>query len=652
MNVKSTRVLSKSRFKLGLECPNKLFYTAKETYVNTKSDDPFLLALAAGGFQVEELARMHYPGGELIDGPGHEYEALALRTAELLQQENVVIYEAAFLYDSLFVRTDIVVKTGNRVQLIEVKAKSFDPKDDYMFFGKRGGLNNDWLPYLFDLAFQTHVARKAAPQLTFIPHLMLADKSKHASMDGLNQLFRISRTGDKRTGISRLVNSLEETGDSVLTALPMQAIVEDILQGEHVHHGRTFLQWVNELREYYINDAFAHADTRLSMCKNCEFHAHPLPEGKLSGKAHCFARKHTMTPDDLLKPWVSDVWNWKSAQRLWDEGKRFMSELTAEDFNVDAHGQGKAHALRQWLQVQCEQEGRTTPVIDRDGLQEERAKWVYPYHFIDFETSMVALPFMAGRRPYEQISFQFSHHIMYADGRVEHANQILLADPGFFPNFDFVRALRDALGTTGSIFRFSNHENSVLRQIADQLSVSEEPDREELIEFIRSITKSGKDSPDPYVGERCMIDLRDVVINYYYHPATKGSNSIKALLPAIISSSEFLQQKYSQPIASHGVTSLNLPDSHVWLTQTNGEWNNPYKGLPSVFEGWTEDELEANLSEMDNLADGGAALTAYGRLQYTDMTDEERQALISALYRYCELDTLAMVMLVEGMGEF
>ena len=146
-----------------------------------------------------------------------------------------------------------------------------------------------------------------------------------------------------------------------------------------------------------------------------------------------------------------------------------------------------------------------------------------------------------------------------------------------------------------------------------------------------------------------MVDLRDVVINYYYHPATKGSNSIKALLPAIISSSQFLQQKYSQPIASHGVTSLNLPDSHVWLTQTNGEWNNPYKGLPSVFEGWSEEELEANLSEMDNLADGGAALTAYGRLQYTDMTHEERHALISGLYRYCELDTLAMVMLVEGI---
>jgi hypothetical protein len=32
------------------------------------------------------------------------------------------------------------------------------------------------------------------------------------------------------------------------------------------------------------------------------------------------------------------------------------------------------------------------------------------------------------------------------------------------------------------------------------------------------------------------------------------------------------------------------------------------------------------------------------------MTDQERHALVNALYRYCELDTLAMVMVVEGMN--
>jgi hypothetical protein len=71
------RVLSKSRFKLGLECSNKLYFTGKAEYVNSKSEDPFLKALAAGGFQVEELAKMHYLGGELIDGPGYDYEAFS-----------------------------------------------------------------------------------------------------------------------------------------------------------------------------------------------------------------------------------------------------------------------------------------------------------------------------------------------------------------------------------------------------------------------------------------------------------------------------------------------------------------------------------------------------------------------------------------------
>ncbi len=71
------RVLSKSRFKLGLECPNKLFYTSKKDYANKKNDDPFMKALAKGGFQVEELARMHYPDGLFIDTEHHEYERAA-----------------------------------------------------------------------------------------------------------------------------------------------------------------------------------------------------------------------------------------------------------------------------------------------------------------------------------------------------------------------------------------------------------------------------------------------------------------------------------------------------------------------------------------------------------------------------------------------
>jgi len=71
--------------------------------------------------------------------------------------------------------------------------------------------------------------------------------------------------------------------------------------------------------------------------------------------------------------------------------------------------------------------------------------------------------------------------------------------------------------------------------------------------------------------------------------------------------------------------------------------------LPSLFENMTEDEIEATLSELEHVSDGGAALTAYGKLQYTNMSIREREELTAALKRYCELDTLAMVMIFEHL---
>lgn len=41
------RYLTKSRFKLGMECPTKLFYTSKsDIYSNENLEDTFLAALA------------------------------------------------------------------------------------------------------------------------------------------------------------------------------------------------------------------------------------------------------------------------------------------------------------------------------------------------------------------------------------------------------------------------------------------------------------------------------------------------------------------------------------------------------------------------------------------------------------------------------
>lgn len=49
---KMTGNLTKSKFKLALECPTKLYYIDKTQYANQKMEDSFLKALAEGGYQL------------------------------------------------------------------------------------------------------------------------------------------------------------------------------------------------------------------------------------------------------------------------------------------------------------------------------------------------------------------------------------------------------------------------------------------------------------------------------------------------------------------------------------------------------------------------------------------------------------------------
>ena len=181
------KYLTKTLFKKGLECPLKLTVN----YKSSEEKNEFLSALADGGFQAEELSRLHYRPGYLIDD--RDYANSLKNTNDLLKKPDSIIYEAAFLHENLFVRTDILVKTGNLIKVIEVKAKSFDSTMNNVFINNSGRIRPEWRLYLFDLAFQKYVVQKSYPEYSIQSYLMLADKSKRASIDGLNQLFQITK---------------------------------------------------------------------------------------------------------------------------------------------------------------------------------------------------------------------------------------------------------------------------------------------------------------------------------------------------------------------------------------------------------------------------------------------------------------------------
>ncbi len=65
------------------------------------------------------------------------------------------------------------------------------------------------------------------------------------------------------------------------------------------------------------------------------------------------------------------------------------------------------------------------------------------------------------------------------------------------------------------------------------------------------------------------------------------------------------------------------------------------------------DAADAEALEIDiDISEGGAAAMAFARLQFEDLDHDVRAAIKAALLRYCELDTLAMVMIVEAWREW
>ena len=240
------------------------------------------------------------------------------------------------------------------------------------------------------------------------------------------------------------------------------------------------------------------------------------------------------------------------------------------------------------------------------------------------------------------------HHILHRDGRVEHAHEFLGRGQGEDPTFEFARQLCDALSNdNGSVFMFSHHENTYLRYARRQLlqhSPYPPAETERIVRFIESIAAPSKSNPDEWVpGNRQLIDLAKTVRRWFWHPSMGGSNSIKKVLPAVLEASPYLESRYATPrYGTTDIPSLNFGPL-AWFRRD--------AILPEIQESkWaaTLRNIEV-LYDEERVADGGAAMTAWAYMQFAEMSDTERDALCGMLKQYCELDTLAMVMILEFM---
>lgn len=159
--------------------------------------------------------------------------------------------------------------------------------------------------------------------------------------------------------------------------------------------------------------------------------------------------------------------------------------------------------------VQSCNEGK--PIIFKDEIAEELAGLEKPLFFMDFETMNWAIPRYCGTRPFQQIPFQWSVHVL-DDGRLTHMEY--LQNDAEDRRLEFLDTLLEAVGTSGSIVVYNKRfENGILKDLAATF-----PRYRERIDG---------------VVER-VWDQLDMFKRFYSDSRFLGSNSIKNVLPVLV----------------------------------------------------------------------------------------------------------------------
>lgn len=583
-------------------------------------DDDYLQFLANGGYMVETIAKLCHPEGvEIGFERGPEYSA-EKTFAELSSREQVTLFEATVISGDRIARVDILKKNGRTFDLIEVKAKSVDTSSgENPFRGTRGAITPKWRPYLEDVAFQFAVLRELFPESEIIPHLCLTDRSKTTSIDQIFSNFKLTLPHESDKKFQR--PSVSYTGDldelrkqPFLSTLNVASEVKELLP-EVEKSSRAFVE--------SLRPALKKIPVSINVdCRGCEYRFVAGADSRQSdwskeGFRECWGPLAEEDPHLLDYYYVSSIGKQQGlVNALISRGRVRLSDVEVTDL-VKTDGTPGAINSRQRIQREyslAEREYFSPDLRGRlQGLQ-------YPLHFIDFETSRVAVPYHAGMHPYQQVAFQWSCHTIREPGaQLEHAEWINVIDS--FPNFAFAEALMNHLGTNGTFLIWSNHENAVLNDIWRQMERYHYHNAA-LEEWFQAVLKY-KDHPSSHI-----VDMCEIAKTSYFHPRMKGRLSLKFVLPAIWFSNSSLHTEF--PNYCRHDAAGNIIDPYLTLAPL------PF-GNPEADDDMDTDQV---------VTEGTGAMRAYqemlyGLHRYDDFTKEQWRGL---LLQYCELDTAAMAM--------
>jgi predicted RecB family nuclease len=394
---------------------------------------PAQQAIFDAGHEVGELATQLYPGGVLIEAPYYQHERAVESTLKAMQDAAVkAIYEAAFMFDGVRIRVDILERAQNEAwNLVEVKSST--------------SVKEVYYP---DVAVQHYVLEGCGLKIGRAGILHINNQYVYDGQNlNLDSLFSF--------------DDLTELSTSMQPQIPGQL---DKLKGMLAEDGAPVVQPSKHCHKPY----------------NCEFWD------------HCTR--------DMPKFWVYDINS---------IGQEKLEELSG--MGIQAIGDiPEAFPLSQ-IQDRIRVSVTNQQEFVSDQLEAELNDMEFPIHFLDFETIGLAIPRYADTRPYQTIPFQWSNHILFENGKLDHREYLCNEDKD--PRAEFTQTLLDALGTEGSIVIYTSYETGVLKSIIEHFP--------QYADKLQSVIDR-------------FVDLYAIVRRNYYHPKFYGSFSLKYVLPAVV----------------------------------------------------------------------------------------------------------------------
>ena len=149
--------------------------------------------------------------------------------------------------------------------------------------------------------------------------------------------------------------------------------------------------------------------------------------------------------------------------------------------------------------------------IDHDTIRAELESLDYPLYFFDFETIDYAIPVFAGCKPYQQAPFQYSCHVLAADGTLTHRDYLHTDTDD--PRRPLIQTLLNDIQDIGSIIvYYAPFEKGRLQELATAFPEYASP----LLAIVARLW-----------------DQLNIFKKHYRDYRFGGSNSLKSVLPVI-----------------------------------------------------------------------------------------------------------------------